>query len=228
MATQRADVPENLATSRRASNKARTRAAILTASLVHFTENGVQATTMDQIAAAADVARATLFNYFPSKAEIVAALVAEHDEGFFIALDGWRQASALTTGERLLGLFVATAYYLRRAPARKRTLIQLSWTNWAELASVERIRRVGAAFAGLLEQGRNAGDIPTYVDPALAGDMIGDVYMGLVHRWWMDEPAPQPDHFDRTARLLVQMVSPGAPLPRNAPPPPIHLAQTVI
>lgn len=214
--------------SRRALNKARTRAAILSASLASFTEAGVQATTMDQIAAIANVARATLFNYFPSKAEIVSALVAEHDEGFFVALAGWRQASGLTTGERLLGLFVATAYYLRRAPARKRTLIQLSWTNWAELASVERIRRVGAAFAGLLDQGRRAGDIPTYVDPALAGEMIGDVYMGLIHRWWMDVPAPQPDHFDRTARMLVQMVSPGAPLPRNAPVPPIPAAQAAI
>lgn len=228
MATRRSDVDIPAPGSRRARNKARTRAAILSASLVCFTEAGVQATTMDQIAIAADVARATLFNYFPAKADIVAALVAEHDENFFLALDGWRQAPELTTGERLLGLFVATAYYLRRAPARKRALIRLSWMNWAELASVERIRRVGGAFGGLLEQGRGAGDIPAHVDPVLAGEMIGDVYMGLVHRWWMDEPAPQPEHFDRTARLLVQMISPGAPLPANASQPPIPLTHFAI
>ncbi|MGF7151706.1 AcrR family transcriptional regulator [Sphingomonas zeicaulis] len=227
MVTHRSDVGSAVPMSRRAQNRARTRAAILSASLACFAEAGVQATTMDQIAAAAAVARATLFNYFPAKADIVVALVAEHDENFFLALDGWRRRPGLTTGERLLGLFVATAHYLRRAPARKRVIIRLSWTNWAEPASAERIRRVGAGFAALLADGRARGDIPAHVDPVLAGETIGDVYMGLVHRWWMNEPAPGPDHFDRTARLLAQMVSPGAPLPAHAPASPIFVTHFV-
>jgi hypothetical protein len=59
------------ATSLRERKKQRTRRTIQAQALRLFTDKGVQATTIEEIAAAADVAPRTLFRYLPTKEEIV-------------------------------------------------------------------------------------------------------------------------------------------------------------
>lgn len=61
----------------RERKKLRRRVAIEEAALDLFEEQGYEATTVDQIAARAEVATATLFRYFPSKAEL---LVGENNQ----------------------------------------------------------------------------------------------------------------------------------------------------
>jgi AcrR family transcriptional regulator len=55
----------------RERKKRATRAAIHDAAMRLFAEQGFPGTTIDQIADAADVSRATVFTYFPSKEDIV-------------------------------------------------------------------------------------------------------------------------------------------------------------
>ena len=55
----------------RERKKRATRAAIHDAGMRLFAEQGFAGTTIDQIADAADVSRATVFTYFPSKEDIV-------------------------------------------------------------------------------------------------------------------------------------------------------------
>ena len=58
---------------RRERKKDATRQLIVEQAMKLFEQQGYDATTMEQIAAAADVAKGTLYNYFPVKEAIVAA-----------------------------------------------------------------------------------------------------------------------------------------------------------
>jgi len=92
-----------LVTGLRERKKAATRAAIHDAAMELFDEQGFSATTIDRIADAADVSRATVFSYFPSKEDIVfgdaplaiealAAALRERaggDAGAFGVVRGW-------------------------------------------------------------------------------------------------------------------------------------------
>ena len=51
--------------------KARTRAEIQRQALLLFQQQGYAATTVEQIAAAAEVSQSTFFRYFPSKEHVV-------------------------------------------------------------------------------------------------------------------------------------------------------------
>ena len=56
---------------RRERKKLRTRALIQKEALRLFLEKGVEATTIEEIAEAADIAPSTFFNYFPTKEDVV-------------------------------------------------------------------------------------------------------------------------------------------------------------
>ena len=97
----------NKPVSRRELNKERRRNAILDAARAGFARDGVQGTTMDDIAREAQVSRTTLFNYFTGKGEILDHLVMEMHEHFFARIEECRNATT-DVGERVMLAFVKT------------------------------------------------------------------------------------------------------------------------
>jgi AcrR family transcriptional regulator len=90
----------------RERKKQATRLAIRDAAMSLFEEQGFQHTTFDRIAEAADVSRATVFTYFPTKEEIVFgdAAVAIDALGAMLAGRPAGQSTIATVREWLKGL----------------------------------------------------------------------------------------------------------------------------
>lgn len=63
--------------SRRERKKAAARSRILSEAIELFSRHGIDAVTVDQIAAAADVGKGTIYNYFETKEDIVVAFMAD-------------------------------------------------------------------------------------------------------------------------------------------------------
>jgi AcrR family transcriptional regulator len=63
--------------SRRERKKAAARTHILSTAIDLFSRRGIDAVTIDEIAAAADVGKGTIYNYFATKEDIVVAFMAD-------------------------------------------------------------------------------------------------------------------------------------------------------
>lgn len=66
-----------IVTSRRERKKIAVRAQILSTAIGLFTRRGLDSVTIDEIAAAADVGKGTIYNYFVTKEDIVVAFMAD-------------------------------------------------------------------------------------------------------------------------------------------------------
>jgi len=88
----------------RERKKAKTRRAIQDAALALIAEQGYEATTVEQIAAAAEVSPSTCFRYFPTKEDII--LADEYDPEIFAALvEGGSGPPVEVIRSALAGLF---------------------------------------------------------------------------------------------------------------------------
>ena len=173
----------------RERKKARTRAQILSAARRLIKEQGFAATTIEKIAAAAEVACGSCYNYFRSKNGLLAALwwdvahetLAAADERVRRAPDGAAQCVELLTS------FVEAAELFEPSVLREILVGVLA----APSAELEGLKRIDEAFmarlAALLEELRDAGRIRTDVDLDTAAMLL---YGAVMSRLLID--------FDRT------------------------------
>jgi AcrR family transcriptional regulator len=190
----------------RERKKARTRAAIRQHALRLFAEQGYAATTVEQIAEAAEVSPATFFRYFPTKEDVVlqddfdllalAEMEAQPPELGPIA--AFRAATAAVRQQLTpedIELFAATTYLTLSVPEiRARAIDELLRTTDEISASIA--RRIGTS----------PGDFEVRV---MAGAIIG-VIMTATMPW--DEPMDFDVMFDRIDAGLACLEA-GLPLP---------------
>jgi AcrR family transcriptional regulator len=192
----------------RERKKARTRAAIREHALRLFAEQGYQATTVEQIAAAAEVSPSTFFRYFPTKEDVV--LQDDFDTRMIDALA--RQPTGLSP---LAAIRAATKEAL--ASFGDADMAQLRATTELTLTVPEIRARAMDEFARTIEGiaealARRAGRRPQDMAVrAIAGAVIG-VIMSATMPWrdWTDETLDK-DMFDRIDEALA-LLQAGLPL----------------
>src|SRR5688572_5054347 len=199
---------EPLATSRREQNKVETRRRILAAASRLLASQGLEATTADAIASAAEVSRATFFNYFPSKGAVIAALVAKHDNDFATAI-GVELRTRASTAERLEHLFVQTATRLQSAAAFHKMILGESERGYSQTRqSGQRFDRMHQALRELLADGLTRGDVRTDYPVELLAEIVGGAYVALLHNWRVTKDYPLEARMKASARFLADAIAP--------------------
>src|SRR5579863_1625119 len=187
----------------RERKKARTRAAIREHALRLFREQGYDATTVDQIADAADVSPSTFFRYFPTKEDVVL-----QDDFDLIALDSFlaqppemsvvaafraaaREMLATLDQSDLDGLRATTELIMTVPELRARSMDEYSRT-------IEGIAAAAAQRAG------RAPDDPQVM--TVAGAIVG-VIMAVTLPWkdLAEDKASTADMFDRIDAALANL-----------------------
>jgi len=174
----------------RERKKARTRWAIQEHALRLFAEQGYEATTVDQIAAAAEISPSTFFRYFPTKEDVVV-----QDEFDALLVEAFRAAGsaadplATLRGSVLGAIAGADGTELEKSTQRTRLILAVPALRARTVDNV--LSGFSDAVAGFAE---GAGQTPD--DPAVRmfiGACIGAV-LPLLVQWAADGYQGDFDH----------------------------------
>jgi AcrR family transcriptional regulator len=151
--------------------------AIIEAARVLASESGLGAVQVVPVAERAGIAAGTVYRYFPSKDDLVAAVVNATAEREVAAI---RAAAAAAPGA-LSGLAAAVAAFAAGTlQARRLALAMLSETPDSGDAGRFAFRRsISAEFEGLIRAAIAAGHLPDQPPAAMAAAIIGAVVEGL-------------------------------------------------
>lgn len=200
---------------RRERKKRELRGRIYEAARRLFVSQGFDATTVAQIAEAADVAQATFFLHFPSKAAVLAEMtgeVAEH----LRALIGEQLARRATAQERIRGFAerVAAEVGAARGLARE-VLLELLRSRAQPGGDLPYLSPVHEPFAEIIRAGQAAGEVRTDFEATFLGEMaLGALNVAIVH--WLEDPRfPLEDWLRRAAEFVGQALEPRVPVARR-------------
>ena len=152
------------------------RARVLETAETLFSERGVEATKIDDICEAADVAKRTLCNHFPTKAHIVQALSGEAVSRFVAVIDAARDQGHSNRARLQLLFDRLREQSLETGPVHRESVGAFFLAAHGTPAAAEGERRLSAAVRSLLEAG-GAGDLP----PNASIDTFTEIVLGAIY-----------------------------------------------
>ena len=167
---------------RRERKKEETKRRIFDAATNLFASKGFEATTIDEIAAEADVSKGTFFNYFPRKEAIIRYLFEEWTEiAERIAGDTEHSAES-----RIVEMFAAGAASFGEKPELARTVARFALQEMCSPAPemVDTHAQHHRFFDEVWKQGVAAGEFRSDVDIIWVRSVFGAVFVGSV-MWWV-------------------------------------------
>ncbi|MCR5976579.1 TetR family transcriptional regulator [Gordonia jinghuaiqii] len=192
---------------RRERNKQQTRDRLLTAARELLAIDPAAA-TVESIAERAEVSRATFFNYFPSKDDLLTALYADLMGSFSHVVDALL-AKPLSTYERVLGMFVdfgqssaADPEYMRVVTGEIERISSMSGTLG------ERSHLFTSQVLRLIERGLQQNDVRTDHPPAFLAQMVAAIYVSSMRYWQIDPDFEVGESFERAGRYAAESLLP--------------------
>ena len=185
---------------RRDAKRAEARQRLFEAALALFRTQGVAATTIRQIAAAAGTGVGTFFNYFAGKEAVLAEIGRMRQERIEARLSEPPLAAA-SARVRIEEVLRALVEGMEEEPALTRAIIQAAMSS-PELFHGERARFVALnnLLADALRAGRARGEIAADADVEAAAHLIIAIYVALTLDW-----ASGATHYDLAPALLAHV-----------------------
>lgn len=175
---------------RRERRKLELRTRIFLAARALFIEKGFDATTVDEIAEAADVAPATFFNHFQSK-QAVLGLMAESVLDALGELSTDHLEGGASSAKRLRTFVASAADEIRASRGVARlVLLEFMRSDSAPDAPHPYLARVHEPIVALIEEGQRSGEFRSDYDSAFLAQMAVGMLNSAITRWLADAEYP--------------------------------------
>jgi AcrR family transcriptional regulator len=166
---------------RRERKKEETKERIFKSAFKLFKAKGFEYTTIDEIAAKADVAKGTFFNYFPRKEAVMGYVpemwIAEAEEKAAALL-----SEAGPVGPRMIEMFTEFAEFYEQEPELSGYIIT-EWNRRMYEGVDEVCQRWKDLGVRVVQHLQSKGEIRADLDARRAYDILDSVYHGTVQRW---------------------------------------------
>ena len=184
--------------SRRERKKDETRERIAQVALALFLERGFAATTVDEIAQRADVAKGTFFNHFPRK-ESVLTHFATADVDRLEELVDDALAANLPMRQALADVFRRSGEPYERTPELSRVLF-LEMMKGPDDALFEIHTRAHTAVRRLVDRAQSRGELRAAADPDRATELLRGVFISTTLVW-----LHAPDVFELRSEIRARL-----------------------
>ena len=193
---------------RRERRKLEVRSKIYAAARELFAKNGFDATTVDEIAAVADVVPATFFNHFQTKQALITLMtgeVVDHLHAITVeSLD--RPGSAV---ERLRQFVARAAEDIahNRSPARE-TLLELMRLDATPDGPHPYLARLFEPFVALIEEGQQGGEIRCDREAAFLTQMVVGMLNSAITSWLANPDFPVEEGLIDATEFAIDTLQP--------------------
>jgi AcrR family transcriptional regulator len=199
----------NKAGSRRERKKAATRRAIVETAIRLFGDHGIDGVTVEQIAAAADIGKGTIYNYFPTKEDIVVAFMVDLESQLQVKEQARASGRVQDDDQRSVAAilidFVQRQFELkRRHHAFVRVFLGHMFMHTEQFLPhmVEMQKVVDPPLEALFGELRRLGRIPVDVDIAELVLVFKTIQLGLTALWAVEGPP-----FTQVSRVMERELS---------------------
>ena len=193
------------AESRRESRKRELRTRIAEASMALFAERGFEETTIEEICQRADVARRTLYSYYPTKHDIVRSLceslvISETTNNIALAIEHSGELAP-----RLRFMFERMAANVAEpAPLQKILIHQLvADQNASDANNVVMVSELRDAFTALFATASDVQGLGAGMSSALSAEILISVVSALSVNWINDEHYPFAENLQAVEGYLL-------------------------
>jgi AcrR family transcriptional regulator len=167
--------------SRRDRKKERTRGEIYSAAMNLFLRRGFEAVTIEEICAAADVARGTFFLHFPTKEALLTEYGARANQDLADLIRNYQGSATATLraalkmlAERALQQPDVVRLHVREVLSRPPVFLESHQEQTENLVSL---------IAAVIGRGQAAGEFRRKLEPALAAVALCATYFALIYEW---------------------------------------------
>ena len=187
-----------------------------------FAEHGFQAASVEDIAAAAEIAIGTLYKSFGNKESLFAALLEYRQEEFLAAVDSCAHSDS-PPDTQLSDFIERTFHYFDDHRAAFRIYLSathgFSWNIRSSLGeqSFARYQRLLKILESLLAAGMTAGAWPRNDPVRLAVAVMGVINGALTERYTADTPPHLEEDIQPTQHLVLQLIGGPARLQSGRP-----------
>jgi AcrR family transcriptional regulator len=175
-----------------------------------FLERGVAATTVEQIAEAADIAETTFFNHFQSKNAVLSEMAGEVSAYLQAMLE--REIATPGTAEEHIRCFATDAVHgLSQAEGLAReVLLEMLRTASGPGSVLPYLSRVHEPFTVLLRRGQSDGNVRRDLQPAILGELVIGILNTAIIGWLNDPAYPLAKRLAQFAGFIGELIRPVA------------------